>query len=323
MERTRATAERKVLVTTTTTVSTWRLAHRMQDCRCVRGCGVQVATVPPKLSDKRNALLRAIFSICGLVSTTREHHLSSDFAALKKKLISYHGPEFKTVGNYASRLFQTARRRTKAGEHSPQRCGNIASAGVATDEKKCLSIQCGSCIITHNRGLLGGYVQFTVYLLISCFENTSRAILFFLKFVTFFPERSRSSRSVDIVVPISHDVSKFSTTWYQEISYLSNQFPRTPLAERSPPTWIPSDRHRSSPWKMENVVHRIWPSGVCRTVPRSASVSAFFVHHFAPNHGVLTSDFAVSIRVPRSMKAFGCPCKMHNWQPRPLEIAPV
>ena len=60
------------------------------------------------------------------------------------------------------------------------------------------------------------------------------------------------------------------------ISYLSNQFPSTPLAERSPPTCTPSDRHRSSPWKIEKVVHRIWPSGVCRTVPRSISVSAFF-----------------------------------------------
>lgn len=57
-------------------------------------------------------------------------------------------------------------------------------------------------------------------------------------------------------------------------THLSNQFPSTPLADLSPPTCTPSERHRSSPWKIEKVVHRICPSGVWRTVPRSASVSA-------------------------------------------------
>ena len=41
--------------------------------------------------------------------------------------------------------------------------------------------------------------------------RTSRALLLFFKFVTFFPERSRSSRSVDIVVPSSYSISKIST----------------------------------------------------------------------------------------------------------------
>lgn len=56
-------------------------------------------------------------------------------------------------------------------------------------------------------------------------------------------------------------------------------------------------------------------------VPHQFQLSS--VHHFAPHHSVLTSDFAISIWVPRSMKTLGRPCKMHNGQPRALEIAPV
>ena len=60
-------------------------------------------------------------------------------------------------------------------------------------------------------------------------------------------------------------------------SYLSNQLPSTPLEDLNPPTCTPSERHRSSPWKMEKVVQRIWPSGVWRTVPRSVvSLSSAF-----------------------------------------------
>jgi len=54
---------------------------------------------------------------------------------------------------------------------------------------------------------------------------------------------------------------------------LSNQLPNTPRALRRPPTWIPSLRQRSSPWKMEKVVQRISPSGVWRTVPVSTHQS--------------------------------------------------
>ena len=191
------------------------------------------------------------------MQTMRQVNLASDRTAYKKVPIPNHGSKLGTKDNHASTLFQMAKRTTEAGGHSLQGHRKSTGAGMAANETRCLSIQCGFGIITRNRCYLGGYVQSTVYHLISCFESTSRAILFFLKFVALFPECSRSSRSVDIVVPNSHYVSKSLATLYQEISYLSNQFPSTPLAERSPPTWMPSDRHRSSPWKMENVVHRI------------------------------------------------------------------
>jgi hypothetical protein len=56
-------------------------------------------------------------------------------------------------------------------------------------------------------------------------------------------------------------------------------------------------------------------------VPHQFQLS--FILHFAPRHGVLTSDLAISIRIPRSMKAFGRPRKVHDGQSRSLEITPV
>lgn len=104
--------------------------------------------------------------------------------------------------------------------------------------------------------------------------------------------------------------------------YLSNQLPSTPLADLIPPTCTPSERHRSSPWKIEKVVHRIWPSGVCRTVPRSASVSALRNStHFQRKR--LTSNLAISIRIPARVETPRRPREMHNWQSLALEITPV
>ena len=58
-------------------------------------------------------------------------------------------------------------------------------------------------------------------------------------------------------------------------------------------------------------------------MPRSASVSAFFAHHSASHHKVLTSDLAVSIRVPRGVEAPRSACEVDDRQSRALEIAPV
>lgn len=62
-------------------------------------------------------------------------------------------------------------------------------------------------------------------------------------------------------------------------SYLSNQFPITPRADRTPPTWTPSLFHLSCPWKMDTDVHRTSPSFVKPTVPFTwkTLASALFV----------------------------------------------
>jgi hypothetical protein len=73
---------------------------------------------------------------------------------------------------------------------------------------------------------------------------------------------------------------------------------------------------------MEKVVHRIWPSGVCRTVPRSNQFQQFCLV-ISTYHIILTSDLAVSVRIPRCMEASGSPCEVDDGQPLALEIAPV
>lgn len=85
------------------------------------------------------------------------------------------------------------------------------------------------------------------------------------------PEGCWTCRAVAVEVPGPRQQSSPSKTkGFQrggKETYLSNQLPKIPLADLIPPTCIPSERHRSSPWKMEKVVQRISPSGVCRTVP--------------------------------------------------------
>lgn len=102
-----------------------------------------------------------------VASTIRGHPLSPGRTTLRtcpsRFLDSGSGPRAITCQSH----FRMTTRQTEAGEQSLQQCGNSAGAGIATDETRCLSIQCVPCIIIHNCGCLGGYVQSTVYHLVS------------------------------------------------------------------------------------------------------------------------------------------------------------
>lgn len=93
-----------------------------------------------------------------------------------------------------------------------------------------------------------------------------------------FPEGGGAGGAVFVEVPASKRSCErefLSRVFLFEVQddgrrhYLSNQYPNTPLADCTPPTWMPSLRQRSSPWKMDQVVQRTSPSGVSLTVPRA------------------------------------------------------
>ena len=153
----------------------------------------------------------------------------------------------------------------------------------------------------------------------------SCAILFFFKLVSFLPERGRSSRSVNIVVPNIYYVSKSLTPRILECCILVE-----PISQHAPSRTQPTDLDPFRPpsfLAVENRERR--PSDLTfGGLPHGTSfrISFSFLSCFDSHQitaGVLTSDLAISIRVPRSMKTLGRPSKMHNRQPRPSEIAPV
>lgn len=78
---------------------------------------------------------------------------------------------------------------------------------------------------------------------------------------------------------------------------------------------------RRGKWRMSSTGSGLQEFAARCLVPHQFQLS--FIPHFAPHHSVLTSDLAISVRVPRSMETLGRPSKMDDGQPRPLEIAPV
>lgn len=111
---------------------------------------------------------------------------------------------------------------------------------------------------------------------VSDHEIHQESIVLFPNFIRNFPKCRRASRAMYVVISArcyisarSQSSPRFERDPLHQMcmTYLSNQLPRTPLPDLIQPTCMPSLRHRSSPWKIENVVQRISPSGVWRTVP--------------------------------------------------------
>lgn len=160
---------------------------------------------------------------------------------------------------------------------------------------------------------------------IACRDKTKRINLDFLLFqlVALFPEGSRPGWSMDVVVPST----LVSTAQIQEISHGWNLLIE-PVAQDAPGRPQSTDLHTFRPpplFSMEDGESR--PSNLAfGSLPYGSSfhISLSFQFQTVRLPQIrLTSNLAISIRVPARMEAPRRSSKMDNWQPLSLKIAPV
>lgn len=143
----------------------------------------------------------------------------------------------------------------------------------------------GSCAVDLSREPTYSGVTYSIIWSIISKRHTARLLIGQL--IGLFPKGRWSRGTMHVVIPeavVSMNALKDVSN--RAIAHLSNQLPSTPLADRNPPTWMPSERQRSSPWKIEKVVQRIAPPGVCLTEPlNSVNMSITLLHLGQTYHG--------------------------------------
>jgi hypothetical protein len=148
------------------------------------------------------------------------------------------------------------------------------------------------------------------------------AVFLLFEVITFFPESSRSSRSMNIIIPSEQNVSGFLADKVQSLHTCRTNFPiRLWLSVVHPLVRLRiAISLRRGRWRMSSIEFDLLEFGGQCLVPHQFQLSCPLI---AQNYIILTSDLAVSVRIPRGMEASRRPREVYNRQPRALEIAPV